>query len=284
MVEDSADDAELAVRVLQQSGFDLTCERVDTPEAMRAALEAGSWDLVIADYWMPRFSGLAALKLLKDKGLDLPFILASGTVGEDVAVEAMKAGAHDYVLKTNLTRLPLAIERELRDAETRREAKRAEGRCRNLFNRVRVGITSTTPEGKVLAANPAFVEMLGFADVEELKHANTTEFWVKPEERARMIAVLARDGIIQYFEVQLRRRDGTVIWCNVSTRAVYDATGRMEYYEGVTVDITDRKRAEEGIMRSRHLAIEAARLRSEFMHNVSHEELTPLTVSFVTPK
>jgi len=207
MVEDSADDAELAVRVLRQSGFDLTCERVDTPEAMRAALEAGSWDLVIADYSMPRFSGLAALKLLQDKGFDLPFILASGTVGEDVAVEAMKAGAHDYVLKTNLTRLPLAIERELRDAETRREAKRAEARYRNLFNRVPVGITSTTPEGKVLAANPAFVEMLGFADVEELKHANTTEFWVKPEERARMIAVLARDGIIQYFEVQLRRRD-----------------------------------------------------------------------------
>ena len=276
MVEDSADDAELAVRVLRQSGFDLTCERVDTPEAMRAALEAGSWDLVIADYSMPRFSGLAALKLLQDKGFDLPFILASGTVGEDVAVEAMKAGAHDYVLKTNLTRLPLAIERELRDAETRREAKRAEARYRNLFNRVPVGITSTTPEGKVLAANPAFVEMLGFADVEELKRATTTEFWVKPEERARMIAVLARDGIIQYFEVQLRRRDGTVIWCTVSTRAVYDATGKMDYYEGVTIDITDRKRAEEEIMRSRDLAIEAARLRSEFMHNVSHEIRTPL--------
>ncbi len=221
-------------------------------------------------------AALAALKLLQDKGFDLPFILASGTVGEDVAVEAMKAGAHDYVLKTNLTRLPLAIERELRDAETRREAKRAEARYRNLFNRVPVGITSTTPEGKVLAANPAFVEMLGFADVEELKHANTTEFWVKPEERARMIAVLARDGIIQYFEVQLRRRDGTVIWCTVSTRAVYDATGKMDYYEGVTIDITDRKRAEEEIMRSRDLAIEAARLRSEFMHNVSHEVRTPL--------
>ncbi len=276
MVEDSADDAELAVRMLRQSGFDLTYERVDTPEAMHAALEAGSWDLVIADYSMPRFSGLAALKLLKDKGFDLPFILASGTVGEDVAVEAMKAGAHDYVLKTNLTRLPLAIERELRDAETRREAKRAEARYRNLFNRVPVGITSTTPEGKVLAANPAFVEMLGFADVEELKRATTTEFWVKPEERARMIAVLARDGIIQHFEVQLRRKDGTVIWCTVSTRAVYDATGKMDYYEGVTIDITDRKRAEEEIMRSRDLAIEAARLRSEFMHNVSHEIRTPL--------
>src|SRR5260370_4439587 len=225
---------------------------------------------------MPRFSGLAALKLLQAQGYGRPSHRGWGTAGRDVAEEAMQARAHDYVLKTNLTRLPLAIERELRDAETRREAKRAEARYRNLFNRVPVGITSTTPEGKVLAANPAFVEMLGFADVEELKRATTTEFWVKPEERARMIAVLARDGIIQHFEVQLRRKDGTVIWCTVSTRAVYDATGKMEYYEGVTVDITDRKRAEEGIMRSRHLAIEAARLRSEFMHNVSHEIRTPL--------
>jgi PAS domain S-box-containing protein len=276
IVEDSPDDAELEARVLRQSGFDLTYERVDTPEAMQAALEAGSWDLVTADFSMPRFSGLAALKLLQDKGFDLPFILVSGTVGEDVAVQAMRAGAQDYVLKTNLARLPLAIERELREAETRREAKRAEARYRTLFDRVPVGITSTTPEGKLLAANPAFVEMLGFADVEALKRANIEEFWVNPEDRERMIALLARDGIIQHFELQLRRKDGTVICCAVSTRAVYDATGKMESYEGVTVDITDRKRQEEEITRARDLAIEAARLRSEFMHNVSHEIRTPL--------
>src|SRR5260370_2098259 len=100
---------------------------------------------------MPRFSGLAALKLLQDKGFDLPFILASGTVGEDVAVEAMKAGAHDYVLKTNLTRLPLAIERELRDAETRRGAQRAAARHRNLVHPVPLGITRTPPQRQALA-------------------------------------------------------------------------------------------------------------------------------------
>jgi PAS domain S-box-containing protein len=276
IVEDSADDAELAVRVLRQSGFDLICERVDTLETMRTALEERPWDVVLSDFSMPRFSGLAALKLLKDKGFDLPFILVSRTVGEDVAVLAMKAGAQDYVLKGNLARLPLAIERELRDAETRREAKRAEARYPTLFDRVPVGISSTTPEGKVLAANPALVEMLGFADVEALKRANIAESWVNPEERERMIAQLARDGIVQHFEVQLRRNHGTVIWCSVRTRAVYDATGQMEYYEGVTVDITDRKRAEEEITRARDLAIEAARLRSEFMHNVSHEIRTPL--------
>jgi PAS domain S-box-containing protein len=276
IVEDSVDDAELAVRALRQSGLYLTYERVDTPETMRAALEERPWDVVLSDFSMPRFSGLDALKLLQDRGFDLPFILVSGTVGEDVAVQAMRAGAHDYFLKGNLTRLPLAVERELRDAETRRETKRAEARYRTLFNRVPLGITSTTPEGVLLAANPAFVQMLGFADVEELKRANVAEFWVNPEERDQMNALLARDGLIQHFELQLRRKDGTAIWCAVSTRAVYDAAAKMESYEGVTVDITDRKRAEEEITRARDLALETVRLRSEFMHNVSHEIRTPL--------
>ncbi len=109
MVEDSANDAELTARALRRSGYELTFERVETPEAMQAALTRAKWDLVIADYSMPRFNGLDALKLLRDQGLDLPFILVSGTVGEDVAVEAMKCGADDYVLKSNLARLPLAV-------------------------------------------------------------------------------------------------------------------------------------------------------------------------------
>ena len=124
IVEDSPGDAELEVRALRQGGCELTYERVDTPEAMQAALESGHWDLVIADYSMPHFNGLAALKMLRDRGLDVPFILVSGAVGEEVAVEAMKCGADDYVLKSNLARLPLAVERELRDSEVRRAQPR----------------------------------------------------------------------------------------------------------------------------------------------------------------
>ena len=93
IVEDSSDDAELSIRALRRAGIDPTFERVDTPEAMRKALAEGTWDLVIADYSMPRFNGLAALKMLRESGLDLPFILVSGAVGEDVAVEAMRCDA-----------------------------------------------------------------------------------------------------------------------------------------------------------------------------------------------
>jgi DNA-binding NtrC family response regulator len=166
IVEDSADDAELMVRALRRAGCDPTYERVETPEAMLAALERGSLDLVIADYAMPHFSGLAALKMLQDLQLDLPFILVSGSVGEDVAVAAIRAGAQDYILKGNLTRLAPAVQRELRDAQVRRERKQAESRYRNLFNSVPVGVFITTPKGNVIEANSRFIAMLGFADLE----------------------------------------------------------------------------------------------------------------------
>ncbi len=126
IVEDSEDDAALLPRQLKRGGYEPAWERVDTAEAMRSALQEGTWDVVIADYSMPRFSAPAALKLLKEFGLDIPLIVVSGTVGEDVAVATMRAGAHDYLLKDSLTRLAPAVERELREVEVRKARKQAE--------------------------------------------------------------------------------------------------------------------------------------------------------------
>src|SRR5881628_2728346 len=137
IVEDSEDDAVLLLRELQQGGYAPAFERVDTPEAMSAALDQQKWELVLADWSMPRFSGLTALDLLKDKGLDVPFIIVSGVIGEETAVVAMKAGAHDYLMKNNLKRLCPAIERELREARDRRARMRQKkhwGRAKLAFN------------------------------------------------------------------------------------------------------------------------------------------------------
>jgi diguanylate cyclase len=125
IVDDSEDDTLLLIRGLSRGGFQPEFERVETPEGLAAALAKKSWDIIISDYAMPHFSGLAALSALQESGLDIPFLLVSGTIGEDLAVKAMKAGAHDYVMKGNLQRLTTAIERELRDAEVRRANKRA---------------------------------------------------------------------------------------------------------------------------------------------------------------
>src|SRR6266516_4415231 len=126
IAEDSEDDVRLLLRELQRAGYEPTHERVDNPAAMTAALDRHGWDLVIGDYSMPVFSGPAALALLRARDLDTPFIFVSGTIGEDVAVEAMKAGAQDFLTKGNLRRLIPAIQRELRDSEVRRERRRAQ--------------------------------------------------------------------------------------------------------------------------------------------------------------
>jgi class 3 adenylate cyclase len=123
LVEDSEDDAELVVIALRQAGYDISFERVQSAGAMHAALEEHEWDVVICDYNLPGFSGTAALRLLQESQLDLPFLLVSGTVPEDTAVAAMKSGARDYVMKDNLARLAPALERELQEASTRREQK-----------------------------------------------------------------------------------------------------------------------------------------------------------------
>jgi signal transduction histidine kinase len=147
-IEDSEDDAALLQIELQRAGYAPACYRVETPEALSAALERQNWDLVISDYRLPRFDGLAALALIKERGMDLPFIIVSGYIAEETAVAAMKAGAHDYVMKDKLARLGSAVERELREAEVRRERRRAEEALRRIYEELEVRVQERTAELK----------------------------------------------------------------------------------------------------------------------------------------
>ena len=117
IIEDSEDDTLLLLRELEKNGYVPVSQRVETAEALRAALQEKTWDIILSDYHLPRFSGLQALLLFKESGMDIPFILVSGMIGEELAVEAMKTGAHDYIMKGNLARLVPAIERELREVD-----------------------------------------------------------------------------------------------------------------------------------------------------------------------
>ncbi|MBI3804963.1 MAG: EAL domain-containing protein [Nitrospirae bacterium] len=165
-IEDSEEDMVLLMAELRQGGYDLTAECVTTPEALRAALKRESWDLVITDYTMPQLSPAAALALLKEDGIDIPFIIVTGAKGEENAVATVKAGAHDFILKGNLSRLVPAVARELRDAELRQEQRRAEQAIQHLayydpltdlpnrtllHDRLQQAILSARREGKSLA-------------------------------------------------------------------------------------------------------------------------------------
>jgi two-component system, cell cycle sensor histidine kinase and response regulator CckA len=132
IVEDSQNDCDLLLGVLNRGGYEVAHKRVCSAASLLAVLEEGQWDIVISDYSMPGFKGTDALTMVRKKGLDVPFVFLSGTIGEEIAVNAMKAGAQDYVIKGNAARLLPAIQRELREAEIRRERKQMEQRVRQL--------------------------------------------------------------------------------------------------------------------------------------------------------
>ncbi|MBU4449463.1 MAG: response regulator, partial [Proteobacteria bacterium] len=175
IVEDSESDARLIARRLQRAGYDLGYERVETGEAMKTALAKQDWDLVIADYNLPRFSGPAALETLKERALDIPFIVVSATIGEENAVAMMKSGAHDYIMKDNLARLVPAVERELREAKGRRERRQADAalqkersQAQQYLDIAGVALVALDAAGRITLINKKGCAILGYEEQEIL--------------------------------------------------------------------------------------------------------------------
>ena len=175
LVEDSADEADLLVRELTRGGFDVACHRVETGAALLAALEVHAWDLVISDFAMPHFDGLSAFRMVQERARELPFIFVSGVLGEERAVEAMRHGARDYLLKGSLGRLTAAVARELDEAAARRQRREAqerlrveERRYRSIFDSTAVALAeldfSADEVPRVLDANQAMVRLLEASD------------------------------------------------------------------------------------------------------------------------
>ena len=274
LVEDSEDDALLLLRELRRDGYEPVSRRVETAAGMEAALEEEAWDLVISDHSMPAFDSLAALDLLRGKGfVDLPFIIVSGRIGEDAAVSAMRAGAHDYLMKDNLARLTSAIERELREAQVRRERRQARQRYRSIFENAVEGIFQTTADGRFLAANPALARMYGYASPEDLLEKVSSigdQIYADPGRREEYARLLQRDGFVHDFEMRVRRGDGKVAWTSVDSRIVANEGGPV-VYEGFVKDITEQKRAEEALGEIREA--ERRRIARE-LHDVVLQDLT----------
>lgn len=260
LVEDSENDAMLLELALQRAGFAPQCERVETAATLNAALDRRGWDVVIADYVMPRFDGLSALALVKQKGLDLPFIVVSGHISDDTAVSAMKAGAHDYVMKDNLARLGPAVERELRDAEVRRARRLTETRLWEehafrsaIENSIPSGIAVVDLEGRQTYVNPAFCEMVGWTE-EELIGARSPFIYWPAEESSAIVASLERivregpppGGV----ELRFRKKDGERFDAQVLVTALRDTFGNVSGWLSSITDVTQRKKAEAELRRS----------------------------------
>jgi len=257
LVEDSEDDALLVLRELRRGGYEPISERVDTAPALAAALDGKVWDVIISDYRMPQFSGLAALKLIQERGLDLPFILVSGAIGEDLAVEAMREGAHDYLLKGSLARLAPAVERELRDAEARRQRKVAEETLRESEQRFRLLVDGTPdyaifmldPQGQVSSWNTGARRIKGYEAGEILGRHFSCFFPKKQAENgwpAKELEIARTEGRFEDKGWRMRK-DGSSFWANVVMSALRDEEGNLKGFSKITRDLTEQKRIEDEI-------------------------------------
>jgi PAS domain S-box-containing protein len=261
LVEDSEDDALLIVRHIQQAGYEVIADRVIDSRTMSESLQQKSWDLVIADYRLPNFNGLAALALLQSKKIDIPFIIVSGTIGEDVAVQAMKAGAHDYVMKGNLNRLIPAIQREMDEAEMRRERRsaalalhEAEDRYRGLFEGSKDAIYFSTVDGKFIDINPAGLELFGYESKEELLRADIrTNNYFDHQRSQRRKELLLKEGFIKDFEYLLKRKDGTAATVVETTMPVHDREGNVTMYRSILRDVTKQKQLEQEFIQAQRM-------------------------------
>jgi len=169
IVDDSDDDANLIIRRLRGGGYNPECERVDTYSAMKDSLQRKEWDVILCDYKMPVFSAPAALTLAQEMNPDIPFIIVSGAIGEDTAVAAMKSGAHDYVMKDKLTKLVVAIQREIREAKIRKEKKqteimlkRSEENFRHSLDDSPMGVRIVNNHGETIYANREILNIYGY--------------------------------------------------------------------------------------------------------------------------
>jgi PAS domain S-box-containing protein len=257
IAEDNPNDAELAIAELRRAGFEPDWARVDTEASFLEKLN-GELDIVLSDFQMPEFNGLRALELLKQSGLEVPFILISGTIGEETAVKAMKQGATDYLLKDRLGRLGTSVTHALAENSIYRERLRAAEALRIADAQLgqllehspavlyMLRLVNAKPIPQLVSDN--ITNMLGFTVAEALR----PEWWAEqlhPDDSERATESLAETLILgnSLTEYRVRHKDGHYCWVDDARRLIRDADGKPIEFIGVWTDITERKRAEETI-------------------------------------
>ena len=276
LVEDNADDALLLVRHLRKSGFLPTVLRVETGLELQRALAAGPLpDVILADYNLPTFSGPEALTLLRGSGLDIPFIMMSGAMSEETAVESMRAGAQDYVIKQNLARLAPILERELREAAARRSrvaAERAleasEARFHRLVDAMPLGLLLSDAQGRITYANAAVERMLGYTSEQMLRGDIILSTLCTDLDLsiAGQNAMAGKEPV----ETVCLHAEGAAIDVLLGTAFLNpDDAPEQRQIAAFLADITTRKHAEEVLRRTEKLAV-AGRLAASIAHEINN--------------
>ena len=255
LVDDNPDDRLLIRRALTREFAELEISEVGDPTSLARAIEAGPYDLVITDYGLGFTDGFALLESLKSQWPECPVILCTGTLSEEIAVEALRKGLDDYVLKDprRFMRLPAAVRSAIDHVRQRAAARAAETRYHELFDGAPVGLIRSLPDGRILAANAAAVRIAGYPSVSALLDASVADLYAEGGDRARVMGALERGESHQNLEIQGRRQDGTVIWVSVNVRPVRNAAGAVAHYEWSFADITERRQLESQLRQAQKM-------------------------------
>ncbi|MDP2044907.1 MAG: PAS domain S-box protein, partial [Deltaproteobacteria bacterium] len=260
ILEDLPSDAELMVYELRQAGIAHSSRRVADREPYVAALTANWPDLILSDFNLPNFDGMEALALAQATCPDTPFIFVSGAMGEEVAIDALKRGATDYVLKDRLSRLGPAVQRSLREAEERRERRQAEAALKASEKRYRLlvnNLPGVVYKGYVDCAvdfvDEKVEELTGYLKREfDTRNLKWNDILVEEDYQQFKAAFLRglKESGSYVREYRIRRKDGEVIWIQDRGQIICGPDGRVDYVSGVFFDITERRRAEEALRQS----------------------------------
>jgi diguanylate cyclase (GGDEF)-like protein/PAS domain S-box-containing protein len=282
LVEDRVEDAEMLLREMQLRGLDVVSRRVDTSADYQEALATFAPDLILSDYTLPGFDGTDALRIARSSRPDTPFIFVSGTIGEERAIQALKQGAVDYVLKESRARLVPAMERALREAEDRdarrwaqRELEDSEERFRFAMHFSSVGMALVAPDGRWLGTNPALCGIVGYSEKELL--ATDVQSITYPDDRdadsVQVRQMLAR--AIETYQTNKRyvRKDGRVVWTQLSGSLVWLQSGEPHYFIYQIQDITDRVNAERALRASEERFRSIAEATQEWIWEIDADGL-----------
>ncbi|MBL6962186.1 MAG: response regulator [Bacteroidetes bacterium] len=277
IVEDSEYDSRVIIEILKKNKYLVDYTHVSSSESMKKAFKKSHFDLIISDYTMPGFDGMQALEIAQTHAPDVPFIIVSGTIGEETAVHAMKSGASDYIMKENLRKLFPAVKNVLEKSVISKELREIEIKYSHLFNSMLEAISVTDNSRKVINVNPQFLVLFGYEQEEILKKSSSLFF--KNEKDFKEIGIRMQnleEKKLLVNTIELIKKNGESFLAEVRTYPMYNSEGVKYGNVSLIRDITESKRIESELIHAKEKAEESDKLKSAFMDNMSHEIRTPL--------